>query len=43
MLIRIRELCANVTRYDAMYVAAIEQLLPDQDGQAVLATADKSR
>jgi predicted nucleic acid-binding protein len=41
MLIRIWELPANVSPYDAMYVAATEQLLADQDGQAMLATADK--
>ncbi len=41
MLIRIWELRANVSPYDAMYVAATEQLLASHDGQAMLATADK--
>ena len=40
MLMRIWELRGNVTPYDAMYVAATEQLLADHDGQARLATAD---
>ena len=40
MLVRIWELRGSITPYDAMYVAATEQLLADLDGHAVLATAD---
>ena len=39
MLVRIWELRGNITPYDAMYVAATEQLLAEHSGQAVLARA----
>lgn len=41
MVIRIWELRNNMSPYDAMYVAATEQLFADLDGQVVLATADR--
>ena len=40
MVGRIWELRNNVTPYDAMYVAATEQLFSDFHGDAILATAD---
>lgn len=40
MLVRVWELRNNITPYDAMYVAATEQLMGEHDGNAVLATAD---
>jgi predicted nucleic acid-binding protein len=40
MIVRVWELRNNVTPYDAMYVAATEQLFADHAGDAVLATAD---
>lgn len=40
MLVRIWELRNNITPYDAMYIAATEQLLADHQGDAILATAD---
>ena len=40
MLIRVWEMRNNLTPYDAMYVAATEQLMTEHDGRAMLATAD---
>ncbi len=40
MLIRVWEMRNNLTPYDAMYVAATEQLMTEHDGRAILATAD---
>ena len=40
MIVRVWELRGNITPYDAMYVAATEQLHAEHAGNAVLATAD---
>ena len=40
MLVRVWEMRNNITPYDAMYVAAAEQLMNEHDGNAILATAD---
>jgi predicted nucleic acid-binding protein len=40
MAVRIWELRHNMSPYDAMYVAATEQLHSDLAGRVVLATAD---
>ncbi|MFN3257004.1 MAG: type II toxin-antitoxin system VapC family toxin [Ilumatobacter sp.] len=40
MLVRVWEMRNNITPYDAMYVAATEQLMNEHDGNAILATAD---
>lgn len=40
MVVRIWELRENMSPYDAMYVAATEQLHSDLDGRVLLATAD---
>ena len=40
MVVRIWELRANMSPYDAMYVAATEQLHSDLEGRVLLATAD---
>lgn len=40
MLTRVWEMRNNLTPYDAMYVAATEQLMAEHDGGAILATAD---
>ena len=41
MLVRVWEMRNNITPYDAMYVAATEQLMNEHDGNALLATADE--
>jgi predicted nucleic acid-binding protein len=40
MLVRVWEMRNNITPYDAMYVAATEQLMTEHSGNAILATAD---
>ena len=40
MLVRVWEMRNNITPYDAMYVAATEQLMNEHGGNAILATAD---
>jgi len=41
MLVRVWEMRNNITPYDAMYVAATEQLMSEHHGNAILATADR--